>query len=121
MSWRSSSAVLLFVTVMLIESCAHHGSISMSPAAQSPEPSSISQSEIRNPKSSFESSIRPVLAARCAPCHEPGGKMYERLPFDDAKTISSNADGIRKRLKGEDREALERWLASLPASTPRPD
>jgi hypothetical protein len=47
--------------------------------------------------------------------------MYERLPFDDAKTISSNADGIRKRLKGEDREALERWLASLPASTPRPD
>lgn len=120
MSWRSASAVLLFIAVMLTESCAYHGSISMSPAAQSPEPS-IPQSEIQNPKPSFESSIRPVLAARCAPCHEVGGKMYERLPFDDPKTISSNAEGIGKRLKGEDREALERWLASLPESTPRPE
>jgi hypothetical protein len=121
MFWRSASAVLLFVAVMLIESCALRRPTSMSSTAQSPEPPPIPQSEIRNPKSPFESSIRPVLAARCAPCHEPGGKMYERLPFDDPKTISSNADGIRKRLKGEDREALERWLASLPESTPRPE
>ena len=58
--------------------------------------------------------LRPVLQARCAPCHEPGGKMYEKLPFDRAETIASHREGVLKRLKGADREAVEKWLASLP-------
>ena len=131
MPWRSACTVLIFVALALIESCALRSRHSKRPldaagseqtaAAQEPmarnaQVSSNSKFEIRNSKSSFESSIRPVLATRCAPCHEPGGKMYERLPFDDSTTVSSHADGIRGRLKGEDREALERWLESLPAS-----
>ena len=39
--------------------------------------------------------------------------MYEKLPFDDPGVVSSHSEGIRKRLQGEDREALEKWLASL--------
>jgi hypothetical protein len=38
--------------------------------------------------------------------------MYDRLPFDDAQTVRSHADGVRKRLKGENLQALEAWLAA---------
>lgn len=62
----------------------------------------------------FAASVRPVLLNRCAPCHEPGGQMYERLPFDDRKVIAAHPEGILKRLKDADREAVEKWLASLP-------
>jgi hypothetical protein len=62
----------------------------------------------------FAATVRPVLQARCAPCHEAGGKMYEKLPFDRAETIASHREGVLKRLKGTDREPVEKWLASLP-------
>lgn len=64
----------------------------------------------------FTASVRPVLAARCAPCHEPGGKMYAKLPFDRPETIADHSQAILRRLKGSDREAVETWLASLPAA-----
>jgi cytochrome c553 len=62
----------------------------------------------------FAATVRPVLAANCAPCHEPGGKMYGSLPFDKGQTIASHREGILKRLKGDDRAAVEKWLATLP-------
>jgi hypothetical protein len=61
----------------------------------------------------FRETIRPILSARCGACHDPGGKMYARLPFDDPQVVSFNSEGILRRLKGEDRESLERWLAGL--------
>jgi len=61
----------------------------------------------------FQSSVRPILATRCTPCHEPGGKMYERLPFDEPSVVSSHREGVLRRLKGEDRDAVERWFSSL--------
>ncbi|HSS44315.1 MAG TPA: hypothetical protein VLO07_03150 [Thermoanaerobaculia bacterium] len=67
----------------------------------------------------FTSTVSPMLAERCSPCHVPGGKMYERLPFDRPEVVSSNVEGIRRRLKGENRETLERWLATLPAPPTR--
>ena len=70
--------------------------------------------------SAFSTTIRPILATRCAPCHNPGGRMYARLPFDDAKVVSSHSAGVLRRLKGEDRAAMEKWLASLaPADSAR--
>ena len=66
----------------------------------------------------FRSSVRPVLLARCAPCHEPGGKMYARLPFDDPKVVAENSTAMLRRLKGDERAALERWVAGLAAATP---
>ena len=62
----------------------------------------------------FAASVRPVLLNRCAPCHEPGGQMYERLPFDDAGVVAAHPEGVLKRLKDADREAVQKWLASLP-------
>ena len=55
--------------------------------------------------------MRPILASRCAPCHNPGGRMYERLPFDDAEVVASHREGVARRLKDPDeRAAFERWL-----------
>ncbi len=64
----------------------------------------------------FVTAIRPVLARHCAPCHEKGGKMYARLPFDQPSVLSSHAAGVRKRLKGDDLAAFEKWMATLSAS-----
>ena len=65
----------------------------------------------------FAGAVRPILKAHCAPCHEPGGRLYDRLPFDDPRVVSSHSPGILRRLKGEDRTAFEQWLATLkPAS-----
>ncbi len=62
------------------------------------------------PADVFREHVRPVLAQRCAPCHEPGGRMYERMPFDDPETIRGHRDGVLRRLKGDDRAAVEAWL-----------
>jgi hypothetical protein len=61
----------------------------------------------------FLATVRPILATRCAPCHNPGGKMYARLPFDDPQVVSSHAQGVLRRLNGDDRAAMEKWLAGL--------
>ena len=63
----------------------------------------------------FLTSVRPMLAQKCAPCHEPGGKLYEKLPFDDRTVVADHAPGMMKRLKGEDRAVLETWVATLPS------
>ena len=42
--------------------------------------------------------------------------MYARLPFDDPNVLSSHADGVRRRLKGDDLAAFERWLTTLSSS-----
>jgi hypothetical protein len=44
--------------------------------------------------------------------------MYARLPFDDPKTVAENSTAMLRRLKGDDRAALERWVAGLAAATP---
>ncbi len=81
---------------------------------------------LRCPKSSgappsretvFTSEIRPILVAHCAPCHEPGGKLYAKLPFDDPAVLSSHEAGVKKRLKGDDLKVFERWLAMAPGKS----
>ena len=61
----------------------------------------------------FASTVRPILLEQCAPCHEPGGVMYEKLPFDHPEVIASHSTGVLKRIKTpEERAAIERWLAT---------
>lgn len=65
----------------------------------------------------FRAEVAPLLARRCDPCHNPGGKMYSSLPFDDPATVASHPEGILKRLKEPAEHALvERWIASRPKS-----
>lgn len=94
------------------------------PPAASPAPAAIVPTPTPAPRAAeadpFRTSVRPVLLAHCAPCHEPGGKMYERLPFENPQVVADHRAGVLRRLKGEDREALEKWLATLPPPTAVP-
>ncbi len=50
----------------------------------------------------FKKQIQPILEKNCSPCHFPGGKMYEKLPFDKGETIVDHEAAIFKRLKNEE-------------------
>ena len=56
----------------------------------------------------FKTVIQPIMQKRCSPCHFPGGKMYERLPFDTASTILMKSESILKRIKDEAENKLLR-------------
>jgi mono/diheme cytochrome c family protein len=131
-AWRLGAGVLLVVATLPIESCAgplryDSEETSMAPKADAPGAApaapTASPAEIETAAAGedlFASSVRPILSTRCAPCHNPGGKMYERLPFDDPKTVASHAAGVSKRLKGDDLAALQKWVASLPLEDTAP-
>src|SRR5262245_31536309 len=56
--------------------------------------------------------VKIMLSTNCAPCHNPGGKMYERLPFDNAEVVRTHSSPILGRLKKpEDKKLLEDWLS----------
>lgn len=56
--------------------------------------------------------VKVMLSNNCAPCHDPGGKMYERLPFDNPEVVRAHSTPILGRLnKAEDKRILEDWLS----------
>lgn len=60
----------------------------------------------------FKTQIQPILA-RCQPCHFPGGKMYERLPFDRPETVVKLGTKLFTRIHDEkQRELIRQFLAA---------
>lgn len=56
--------------------------------------------------------VKQMLSTNCSPCHNPGGKMYERLPFDNPEVVRTHSTPISGRLnKPEDKKLLEDWLS----------
>ena len=123
--WTAALAVTL-ATVLHTRDCAGTASsgerATVSPTAAAaptalPSPSPSPPPAATAVPDLFAGAVRPILKTHCAPCHEPGGRLYDRLPFDNARVVSSHSAGILRRLKGEDRAAFEQWLATLkPAS-----
>lgn len=56
----------------------------------------------------FETQIRPILNARCQPCHFAGGKMYEKLPFDRPQTIHKLGEKMFTRIRDPKEQAVLR-------------
>jgi len=54
----------------------------------------------------FEKEIKPIFVKNCSPCHFPGGKMYDKLPFDKDTTILNHSASILKRIKNEAENTL---------------
>ena len=54
----------------------------------------------------YKTQVLPILQKKCTPCHFPGGKMYERMPFDNSQTIVGHEAGVLKRFKDEQEIAL---------------
>ncbi len=60
----------------------------------------------------FKRDVRPILDARCQPCHYAGGKMYAALPFDRPETIVRLGGKLFTRIKDEkERVVIRQFLA----------
>jgi hypothetical protein len=59
----------------------------------------------------FKTQVQPIFKTNCSPCHFPGGKLYEKLPFDKAETILHHQAGILKRIKKEEEVKLIKQFA----------
>jgi len=65
-------------------------------------------------KVDFKTHIQPILQ-RCQPCHFPGGKMYQRLPFDRPETVVKLGTKLFTRIHDEkERELIRQFLAANP-------
>jgi hypothetical protein len=54
----------------------------------------------------FQTEIKPILEARCQPCHFSGGKVYQKMPFDRPETIKSLGTKLFTRIKDENERRL---------------
>jgi len=68
------------------------------------------------PSVDFDSRVRPLLQARCSPCHFPGGIMYARLPFDQADTVRCLGTRLFTRLQAKEDQALILQFVASPGS-----
>ena len=58
----------------------------------------------------FDKNVLPILKANCSPCHFKGGKLYEKLPFDQPSTIINHSEGILKRIKNEEAATIRQFV-----------
>jgi len=58
----------------------------------------------------FASQVQPILVKNCSPCHFTGGKMYERMPFDQDTTIINHEKGILRRIKGDENALIRSFI-----------
>jgi hypothetical protein len=60
----------------------------------------------------FVTQIKPVLQAKCQPCHFSGGKVYAQMPFDRPETIKTLGTKLFTRIKDEhERQLIRDFLA----------
>jgi len=64
----------------------------------------------------FKKDVAPLLAARCQPCHFPGGKTYVKLPFDRAETVRLLGTKLFTRIKDEPSQNVVRNFLAAPPS-----
>jgi hypothetical protein len=82
-------------------------------------PGSASSSEKPAPVSTttttrvdFPTQIKPMLEAKCQPCHFSGGKVYAKMPFDRPETIKTMGTKLFTRIKDEnERQLIRDFLA----------
>jgi hypothetical protein len=56
----------------------------------------------------FPTQIKPMLEAKCQPCHFSGGKVYAQMPFDRPETIRTMGTKLFTRIKDENERRLIR-------------
>jgi hypothetical protein len=57
-------------------------------------------------KPDFATEIKPIFQTRCQPCHFPGGKVYDKMPFDKPETITKLGPKLFTRIKDEKEKRL---------------
>ena len=75
---------------------------------EAPTSASKSSSADATTRPDFDKEIKPILQARCQPCHFQGGKVYDKLPFDRPDTIKRLGTKLFTRIKNEKEQKLIR-------------
>lgn len=70
----------------------------------------IKSNEIKIDTIDFISQVQPILVNKCSPCHFIGGKMYEKMPFDQDSTIINHEAGILKRFKNKENLLIKQFI-----------
>lgn len=65
-------------------------------------------------KPDFDTQIKPIFQARCQPCHFPGGKVYDHLPFDQPETITRLGAKLFTHIKDKVEQRLIREFLAQP-------
>jgi len=104
-------AVLIFALAVVVTcyGCGHmnagtKAASTTSTAAEGPGPGSATASA----KVDFSTQIKPLLEAKCQPCHFSGGKVYDKMPFDRPETIKTLGTKLFTRIKAENERRLIR-------------
>ena len=99
--------ILLLMSVTLFSySCAH------TIGASSRTVSTAKEALVTDQKVSFENDIEPILKAKCQAFHFPGGRMYDKLPFDRAETVKKLGTKLFTRIKDEhDQKLISQFLS----------
>jgi hypothetical protein len=67
---------------------------------------------VNTAKVDFATQVRPILDAKCQPCHFNGGKVYAQMPFDRPETIKRLGTKLFTRIKEEnERQVISAFLA----------
>lgn len=77
-------------------------SITTTSTVEKPAPGSTTASA----RVDFSTQIKPILEARCQPCHFSGGKVYAKMPFDRPETIKTMGTKLFTRIKDENERRL---------------
>jgi hypothetical protein len=75
-------------------------------ASSSEQPAPVSATTTK--RVDFPTQIKPMLEAKCQPCHFSGGKVYAQMPFDRAETIKTMGTKLFTRIKDENERRLIR-------------
>jgi hypothetical protein len=101
--------VLVLACIVTCYGCGH-----MNAGTRAPSTASVSSSEKPAPVSAttarvdFPTQIKPILEAKCQPCHFSGGKVYSKMPFDRPETIKTMGTKLFTRIKDENERRLIR-------------
>lgn len=108
--------VVIVIWTALLVSCGP-ARMTSTPAGQPPGATGPAREPAAAPPATghagdFESRVRPLLEARCQPCHFPGGSMYGKLPFDQEETIRELGERLFTRIKDPgEQEIIRGFLA----------
>src|SRR5712692_4084269 len=109
---RTGVPVLALVLTLGVGMCgrSQRGAVSVTPSMLATSPLASTNAA----KPDFDKEIKPILQSRCMPCHFPGGKVYDKLPFDKPETISKLGAKLFTRIKDEKEQRLIREFVAQP-------
>ena len=106
--------LLIVVSIVMLgfKTCNRIHPNTLAPTSSETKSMASSSSSTTTTKIDFDKQVKPILQSRCMPCHFPGGKVYDRMPFDRPETIKTLGTRLFTRIKDEgERSVIREFLA----------